>query len=163
VECNIEHEHEHEHEHDDTSRVATFWSELVAIAEVTARALRRGVTVGTNDESHAGTIADSTTRATVDRAVRCGMFQVIGLDVMLDAAHRPWVLEVNARPALTGTEAEMKQRLVRAILVSLPGAGSPNGVVSASEHDSPPGATAPKQVDGIDPSLLRLRCFNERA
>lgn len=172
---------EHEDDHDSRlSRMATFWGELVAIAEVTARALRRGVTVGSKDSSHAVTIGASTPRgtpvgdardgeATIVDPVRCGMFQVVGLDVMLDAAHRPWVLEVNARPALTGTELKMKQRLLRAILASLPVAAAPNDVAGGSANDSPPAATVPEEVLGTsangdlnDSSLLRLGCFNER-
>ena len=109
-------------EGDGERRVAAFWSEIVAIAEVTARALRNGVAVGVSDastrdetaaggtDSHGPTDNEAPEReARRDKetkrqpAIRCGMFQVLGLDVMLDAAHRAWVLEVNARPALAGT------------------------------------------------------------
>ena len=110
---------------DGERRVAAFWSELVAIAEVTARALRRGVTLGARDSSTRaeGAAGGTDTRDPTDNEapeseawrglpagghraskanLRCGMFQVLGLDVMLDAAHRAWVLEVNARPSVAG-------------------------------------------------------------
>ena len=44
------------------------------------------------------------------------MFQVIGLDVMLDSDHQPWVLEVNGRPSLSGHQELIKQDLLRATL-----------------------------------------------
>ena len=109
---------------DGERRVAAFWSELVAIAEVTARALRRGVTLGARDSSTRaeGAAGGTDARDPTDNGapesearrgrpaqghpasnIRCGMFQVLGLDVMVDAAHRAWVLEVNARPSLAGS------------------------------------------------------------
>eukprot|EP01043_Picozoa_sp_COSAG02_P024044 COSAG02_NODE_1302_length_13358_cov_12.308243_2_plen_310_part_00 len=165
---------------EDDSRVAAFWAELVSIAEVTARALRRGTTT-TGDTTYASRSAEATADSSdvaeshageatggcplIGSTVRCGMFQVLGLDVMLDAAHRPWVLEVNARPALTGTESQMKQRLLRMILRILPrndpgptaAARSPSNLPAGDGGGTAPNATAKCGED----SFVQLRCFCE--
>lgn len=159
-------------EHNDVGRdqVARFWRDLIEIAEVTARAIRRGVATSTNETGCSGCCADSAGASSVagdtpgDAGISCGMFQVLGLDVMLDAAHQPWLLEVNARPALTGTEPEMKQRLLRAILRQLPRATRREDAQRASLSV---GTTRPSQATAFSAcvegqaSLVRLACFSE--
>jgi hypothetical protein len=63
---------------------------------------------------------------------------------MLDADHVPWVLEVNARPALSGKEGEMKQRLLQAILELTTVVTTTNDTAAAAAAATAPAtATAP--------------------
>jgi len=105
------------------------WEQLTSIATATARALQQGWTDAGADTAR----ADG--QGSEREEISCGMFQVIGLDVMLDVDRQPWVLEVNSRPSLSGKEEAMKQRLLRATLrLLLPPAAAANAMDQKDEE-----------------------------
>ena len=90
---------------------AGLWGSLAELAAATMRAVQSGW----EEETECGD------------EIGCGMFQIVGLDVMLDEAARPWLLEVNARPSLTGKQHELKHGVVQALLSLLLDEGGADG------------------------------------
>jgi predicted ATP-grasp superfamily ATP-dependent carboligase len=35
---------------------------------------------------------------TVDKSVNKGVFQIFGVDIMIDQCLKPWIIEINSRP-----------------------------------------------------------------
>lgn len=65
----------------------------------------------------------------------------VGLDVIIDEQGRPWVLEINALPKLTGEQSAMKASLLRAVLSGVCGGPAlPAGAGAGAGAAAPPPA-----------------------